>query len=57
MRGVCRVVVRVARWRRVAGPSLPGDDHDHFYTNDIYRPQAGCDVDDDDDDDNDGGDK
>ena len=26
MRGVRRVVVRVARWRRVAGPSLPGDD-------------------------------
>ena len=28
MRGVRRVVVRVARWRGVAGPSLPGDDHD-----------------------------
>ena len=28
MRGVRRVVVRVARWRRVTGPSLPGDDDD-----------------------------
>ena len=48
--GVCRVVVRVARWRRVAGPSLPGDDDDHFDADDIYRPQASYDVDDDDDD-------
>ena len=34
MRGVRRVVVRVARWRRVAGPSLPGDDDDHFDADD-----------------------
>ena len=34
MRGVRRVVVRVARWRRVTGPSLPGDDDDHFHADD-----------------------
>ena len=48
MRGVRRVVVRVARWRRVAGPSLPGDEGDLFDADDIQRPQASYEVDDDD---------